>query len=378
MDFVVNQNLIAQTTSIVQRAASIKDAIPALSGILITAAGNRLVLQANDLDMGIKKVIEPVDVREEGTVLVNAKYFNDLIRYLSNELIGISLDREMSRLKVQYGPSSSFLNLYDPSDFPELPLDKISPLASISQVKLRQFIRKTVFATAVTHFKPVFTGVLFDFSSNMFTMAASDTHRLAIINSQQQIHFDNNHYQYIIPGRTLSDIMRILDDVDQEINIGLVDNHIVFYTPEQDFYCTSRLIEGQYPNYQSVAPTEFINTYLVDSASLAQSLERACLFPIDPKLIQYVRMNFSPDHLVISGFSEKMGEMTEIITDIEAAKDKSVEINFNTRYLLDIVKVLSSETKTIEINISGALSPAVIRNPADDSYTYILVPLRTG
>jgi DNA polymerase III sliding clamp (beta) subunit (PCNA family) len=73
-----------------------------------------------------------------------------------------------------------------------------------------------------------------------------------------------------------------------------------------------------------------------------------------------------------------MGEMTEIITDITAETDKSVEVNFNTRYLLDIVKLLNSETKTIQISLSGPLGPAVIKNPSDESYTYILVPLRTG
>jgi DNA polymerase III sliding clamp (beta) subunit (PCNA family) len=89
-------------------------------------------------------------------------------------------------------------------------------------------------------------------------------------------------------------------------------------------------------------------------------------------------MIFSPEKLVISAYSEKMGEMTEIITDITAETDKSVEVNFNTRYLLDIVKLLNSETKTIQISLSGPLGPAVIINPSDESYTYVLVPLRTG
>lgn len=176
----------------------------------------------------------------------------------------------------------------------------------------------------------------------------------------------------------MSDIARILEDGDSEINIGLAENHIVFYTTEQDLSCSSRLIEGQYPNYIQVIPKNFVNTFLVNSSLLTQSLERTSLMPFDQKMIQYVKMNFEPEQLVISAFSEKMGEMTEIIKEVEAESKQAVELNFNTRYLLDAVKLLSQENKNIQISLSGPLGPAVIRNPEDDNYTYVLVPLRTG
>lgn len=342
-----------------------------------TAQEDRLILQATDLDMGIKKVVQPINVVQEGSALVNAKYFADLIRYLSDDEVTISLDETSSKLNILNGQSSSFLNLYNPDDFPEMPFNNVTLIKSMPQSLLKNFIKKTVIAAAVTHFKPVFTGILFDFSSDFFTMVASDTHRLAIIKSDQ-IKSENMEKQYIIPVRILNDIARVLEDSDSEINIGLADNHIIFYTPDHEFSCSSRLIEGQYPNYVQVIPRDYINTFSVDSERLTQSLERAALLPFDPKLIQYVKMNFTPDQLVISAYSEKMGEMTEIITDLECQTDQAVEVNFNTRYLLDVVKLLTSETKTIQIGLSGPLSPAVIKNPNDDNYTYVLVPLRTG
>jgi DNA polymerase-3 subunit beta len=377
MEFSVNRNVLSQTASIVQRAAASRDTVPGLSGILITAQEDRLILQATDLDMGIKKVVQPINVVQEGSALVNAKYFADLIRYLSDDEVTISLDETSSKLNILNGQSSSFLNLYNPDDFPEMPFNNLTLIKSMPQSLLKNFIKKTVIAAAVTHFKPVFTGILFDFSSDFFTMVASDTHRLAIIKSDQ-IKSENMEKQYIIPVRILNDIARVLEDSDSEINIGLADNHIIFYTPDHEFSCSSRLIEGQYPNYVQVIPRDYINTFSVDSERLTQSLERAALLPFDPKLIQYVKMNFTPDQLVISAYSEKMGEMTEIITDLECQTDQAVEVNFNTRYLLDVVKLLTSETKTIQIGLSGPLSPAVIKNPNDDNYTYVLVPLRTG
>lgn len=377
MEFSVNKNLLSQAASIVQRAASTRDTIPALSGILVTAEKDTLTLQATDLDMGVKRIIKPVNVVQEGSVLVNAKYFSDLVRYLSDEEVTISLDEANNKLNVLSGNSSSFLNIYNLDEFPEMPLNQVSFIGSIPQSILKGFIRKTVIAAAVTHFKPVFTGNLFDFSDNSLTMVASDTHRLAIIRSDQ-MSSEIPPGQYIIPVRILNDIARILEDTDEEINIGLIENHIVFYSITQDFYCSSRLIEGQYPNYIQVIPSNFINTFLIDSGLLTQALERASLLPFDPKLIQYVKMNFTPTQLVISAFSEKMGEMTEIITEIESQTDQSVELNFNTRYLLDAVKLLNSETKKIQIKLSGPLGPAVIKNPDDEKYNYVLVPLRTG
>ena len=377
MKFSVNKNLLSQAASIVQRAASTKDTIPALSGMLITAEKDRLILQGTDLDIGIKKIIFPADIVSEGSALVNAKYFSDLVRYLSEEEVTISLDETNNKLNVYNGFSSSYLNLYNPDDFPEMPLNKVTHISTIPQLVLKNFIRKTVIAAAVTHFKPVFTGILFDFSGDSLTMVASDTHRLAVIRSEQ-IKSEQLPGQYIIPVRIMSDIARILEDGDSEINIGLAENHIVFYTTEQDLSCSSRLIEGQYPNYIQVIPKNFVNTFLVNSSLLTQSLERTFLMPFDQKMIQYVKMNFEPEQLVISAFSEKMGEMTEIIKEVEAESKQAVELNFNTRYLLDAVKLLSQENKNIQISLSGPLGPAVIRNPEDDNYTYVLVPLRTG
>ncbi|NLW45616.1 MAG: DNA polymerase III subunit beta [Syntrophomonadaceae bacterium] len=377
MKFSINKNLLAQAASIVQRAASTKDTIPALSGMLLTAEKDRLTLQATDLDIGIKRTIFPADVASEGSALVNAKYFSDLIRYLSEEEVTIALDETNNKLNVFNGLSSSYLNLYNPDDFPEMPLDKVSHISTIPQTILKNSIRKTIIAAAVSHFKPVFTGILFDFSGDSLTMVASDTHRLAVIKNEQ-VKSENQPGQYIVPVRMLSDIARILEDSDSEINIGLADNHIVFYTTEQDLSCSSRLIEGQYPNYIQVIPKNFVNTFLVNSALLTRALERTSIMPHDQNMIQYVKMNFEPEKLVISAFSEKMGEMTEIIKEVEAQTEQAVEVNFNTRYLLDAVKLLNQENKNIQISLSGPLGPAVIKNPEDENYTYVLVPLRTG
>ncbi|MGE5415704.1 MAG: DNA polymerase III subunit beta [Acidobacteriota bacterium] len=377
MKVTIEKGLLGQVTSIVQRAASTKDAMPALSALSIVASDSGLSFSATDLEIGIRKQIKDVNIQQEGKALVNARYFADLVRYLPDCEITLDLDTEKSKLHVLYGRSSSSLNLYNDEDFPELPLTKLKKVCALPQGVLKEAIKKTAFAAATNHFKPVFTGILFDFEDGSLKVVASDTHRLAfnlIENVQPQSKVD----KLVIPARTVQELSRILEDGEEEINIGLVENNIVFYNEENGFYFLSRLIEGQYPNYNQVIPKEFINNYLIDAAQMANSLERAALMPTDLKAIKHVQMDFRQEEVVLSAFSEKMGEMTEVVDNISCETDKTIKVAFNTRYLLDIIKILQGENEKIKIKLTGAMSPAVIHNPESENYIYVLVPLRTG
>lgn len=377
MRVTVPQSTLSQITAIVQRAASTKDAMPALSGLFINATGNILSFAATDLEIGIKKELCEVEIEREGSVLVNARYFADLVRYLPDCPITLDLDIERSRLHVVYGKSTSSLNIYNESEFPELPFARLKSVCIIKQKVLKEAIKKTAFAAAANHFKPVFTGILFDFEGKQLRMVASDTHRLAYINVECDV-LEDNLGKIVVPARTVQELSRILEDGDQVINIGLVENSIVFYSEEEGFYFMSRLIEGQYPNYNQVIPKEFVNSFLINAVQIGDSLERAALMPTELKVIKHVVIEFGTEELVMTAYSEKMGEMTEIIDDITAETDKTLKVAFNTRYLLDIIKIIQGENEKIKLSLTGSMSPALISNPDNPEYVYVLVPLRTG
>lgn len=377
MRVTVPQSTLSQITAIVQRAASTKDAMPALSGLFINATGNILSFAATDLEIGIKKELCEVEIEREGSVLVNARYFADLVRYLPDCPITLDLDIERSRLHVVYGKSTSSLNIYNESEFPELPFARLKSVCIIKQKVLKEAIKKTAFAAAANHFKPVFTGILFDFEGKQLRMVASDTHRLAYINVECDV-LEDNLGKIVVPARTVQELSRILEDGDQVINIGLVENSIVFYSEEEGFYFMSRLIEGQYPNYNQVIPKEFVNSFLINAVQIGDSLERAALMPTELKVIKHVVIEFGTEELVMTAYSEKMGEMTEIIDDITAETDKTLKVAFNTRYLLDIIKIIQGENEKIKLSLTGSMSPALISNPDNPKYVYVLVPLRTG
>lgn len=377
MRVTIPQSTLSQITAIVQRAASTKDAMPALSGLFINATGNILSFAATDLEIGIKKELCEVEIEREGSVLVNARYFADLVRYLPDCPITLDLDIERSRLHVVYGKSTSSLNIYNESEFPELPFARLKSVCIIKQKVLKEAIKKTAFAAAANHFKPVFTGILFDFEGKQLRMVASDTHRLAYINVECDV-LEDNLGKIVVPARTVQELSRILEDGDQVINIGLVENSIVFYSEEEGFYFMSRLIEGQYPNYNQVIPKEFVNSFLINAVQIGDSLERAALMPTELKVIKHVVIEFGTEELVMTAYSEKMGEMTEIIDDITAETDKTLKVAFNTRYLLDIIKIIQGENEKIKLSLTGSMSPALISNPDNPEYVYVLVPLRTG
>lgn len=378
MKFKMEKKELSTLTTLVYRAASNKNIIPVLSGILIEANQETgLTMTATDMEIGIKASTRHVDIEKEGTVLVDAHYFADFIKLLPDTNITIELDQETSRLNIIYGRSSGLINIYQEQEYPSLPLQNLPAKFSLPQFVLKEALRKTAFAAAANHFRPVFTGVLFDILDNgKLNIIASDTHRLAYY-SYMLGENDLEPFNFVIPSRTVNELLRLLDDTEDLINIAFSDNNVVFY--QDEFFLFSRLIEGQYPNYEQVIPENFSTTVKFNPNTLVTTLERAKIMPLDDKIkIPHVKFSFSEDEVIVNTYSEAMGEIEEIIEFIEIEGDNELKIAFNTNYFLDIAKIYDAECEEIIINLSGALGPALIKNPLNENYLYVLVPLRTN
>jgi len=378
MKFLIEKRELSSLTSLVHRAAANRTAIPSLSGILLILTKEKgLTMTATDMEIGIKASTANVDIISEGSVLINANYFSDFIKLLPDTPISIELDQKKSKLNVSYGRSSGYLNIYDLEDYPDLPIKDVQLCCQINQNLLKQALRKTVFAAATNHFRQIFTGVLFDYKDNhRLNIVASDTHRLARFCCM--LEGDNlEPFNFIIPIRTVNELLRLLEDSDRPINIGISSNNVIFY--QENFTLFSRLIDGQYPNYEAVIPTNFITEFNIDPRILATSLERARVMPTDDKFqIPHVQMDIGNNEIQIHSQSEAMGEITEIIDNLEINLEDSLKIAFNTNYFLDIAKIFSQECEQINIKLSGAMGPALVLNPEKDNYSYVLVPLRTN
>jgi DNA polymerase-3 subunit beta len=378
MKLSIDKKDLSTITSLVHRAASNKNTIPVLSGLLIQASStDGLTMTATDMEIGIKASTKAVDIIEEGTVLVNAYYFADFIKLLPDSSVSMELNPEKAKLTVSYGRSSGSLNTYQNQEYPELPLTKMNQIFSLPQNLLKEALKKTAFAAAGSHFRQVFTGVLFDIkSSELLKIVASDTHRLACFECNIE-HGPQEPLSFIIPVRTVNELLRILEDNETLINIALAENNVIFY--KDDFLLLSRLIEGQYPNYDQVIPNTFTTKVQVGSYTLAESLERAKTMPVDDKVkIPHVQLSFNDKEAVINSYSEAMGEIREFIENIQLSGENNFNISFNTNYFYDAVKIFAPECEEISISLSGSLGPALLKNPEKNNYVYVLVPLRTN
>lgn len=378
MKLTIEKNDLSALTSLVHRAASSKNTIPVLSGLLIEASKEKgLTMTATDLEIGIRASTDQAEILEEGSVLVNAHYFADFIKLLPESPIRLELNRETSRLDITYGRSSGFINTYRDQEYPGLPIDHMEYRFSLPQKVLKEALRKTSFAAAVTHFRQVFTGVLFDvLEGGILKIVASDTHRLAYYtyNLEEK---NLNPFNFIIPTRTVNELTRLLDDDEDMIDVSFSDNNVIF--SKGSTLLMSRLIEGQYPNYEQVIPKQFNTTLTIDSHVLATTLERARIMPTDEKLkIHHVQFTLGEQEIIVNAFSEAMGEIKEVIEDFEMQGDIDFRIAFNTNYFLDVMKIFAAETDKITVQMSGSLAPALITNPEKDYYLYVLVPLRTS
>jgi len=379
MKFKIDKKELSSLTTLVHRAASIKDISPVLSGLLLEADPDKgLIMTATDMEIGIRASTHDVEVLEKGYALVNAHYFADFIRLLPDSQIFIELDEELSKLKIKYGRSSISLNIYQVQEYPDLPLEKAENNISLPQRVIRDGLRKTVFAAATNHFRHVFTGVLFDFTEQKkLKIVASDTHRLACYIYDMSDEKDLEPFNFIIPLRSANEILRLLDESDEKIKIAFSGNNVIFY--KDKIIVLSRLIDGQYPNYEKVFPVSFITTVKIKSDILAQILERAKIMPTDDKIkAPHVQFNFKEKEATVSTYSDIMGEIEEFIEDLFIEGENDLKINFNTNYFLDVVKILGNECDEIVIRFSGPLSPAEIKNPEEENYMYILVPMRTS
>ncbi len=378
MKFAIEQKELSALTNIASRAASNRNTIPVLSGLLINASfENGLTFTATDMEIGITASNQKIQVFEEGTVLVNAHYFSNIIKVLPDTVLNIELNTNQSKLNLNYLRSSISVNTYFDYEYPSLPLDKLEEKFEIEQIVLRDALRKTVFSASLNHFRQVFTGVLVDLiENNELRFVASDTHRLAFFKLTlpgEKI----EPFRFILPTRTINELLRLLDNSDEKIKIGLSQNNVVFY--KSNFLLISRLISGQYPTYEQVIPASHSTELSIKTVTLNETLDRARVMPTDDKLkIPSFKLSINENELMISTHSVAMGEINDLIEEVSIDGNKDFTIAFNTNYFSDIVKLLAMECENITIKMSGPLGPSVISNPNKENYIYVLVPLRTN
>ncbi len=365
MKFACDKENLLTAVQIVQRAVSLKNPLPILGGIKFETENERVVLSATDLEMGIRCSFN-AEITESGSSVLPAKVISELIRRLPDLPIFIESDSLTGSTTVKYGQSEASINGYPVEEFPDFPMPESEIKFILPGAVLKDMVRQVVYAAATDENRPVFTGVLLEAGGGEMSMVATDTHRLAWRKINLEEYQDLN-INLIIPGKTLNELVKISGSAEQNIQITVTENQVLFNNG--DVCLISRLIGGQFPNYRQVIPGEYISRIRVSTRELAEATERAALLTRDGSPI--IRLKISDNTLVVSVNTEA-GRVREEIPIYQ--EGEPLQFAFNARYLSDALKMIGSEDVNIEF--TGPLSPGILRPVSDIEYLSLLLPVR--
>lgn len=364
MKITCNTSILADACNIVQRGVSQKSTIPATEGILFQAKNSTLTLSGYDIEVGITTVIE-CKVEEEGEIVLNSRLLCDILRRLPNESVEIEID-EHNLCKIHSGNAEFSLISIPADDYPELPTVTGGFPLVIKQSVLKDMIRQTIFAVAVSDLKPVHKGIKFEVSNNNLRLISCDGFRLAVRN--EKIDYDNDELTFVVPAKTLAEVVKLINDEDENISLNIGKKYILFEIG--NYRIVSRLLEGEFFNYKNAIPTENSTKARVNLKLLTESVDRTSLL-ITGKLKSPVRCVFDDNTIKVSSATSLGAANDKIPAQIDG---KRIEIGFNNSYLTDALKTVDSDEVLIELN--GPISPIIIRPLEGDSFVFLIIPMR--
>lgn len=361
---VLKENL-AKALSTCGRVVSTRGSLEILSNVMLSTESGRLKISATNLEVGINYWLG-AKVEKEGAITVPARLLTDIVSSLSSEKVEL----ELEELNLHLNSDKDKLTIKGISveEFPLIPsIDTTS--FKISSRVLRDALNLVNFAAALDEARPVLSGVYMNVDGDKLTLAATDSYRLAekVIKLDKKV---TDKYEIIIPARALIELARTLADFDEDIKVCINDNQILFAATEVEF--TSRLIEGNFPNYKQIIPENNDTKAVVKASDLASILKVASLFARENanSVNIFVR---AKGKIEVNATSSQIGDSSSVVEAVVDGKDG--EISFNSRYILDVLSNLKDEN--IEFEISGKLNPGVIRPEGSKDYTYIIMPLRS-
>ena len=370
MKIIFDKEKMLKALNSVTKATPVRTTMPILEGILIQTNDSSIKLTCYDQELGIEYIIDDCHVDEQGAIVVNAVMFSEIIRRLPNTEIEVELN-EKNLLEIRCEGSLYKLATMNPDEFPELPEINVENSISIEQSALKNMIRKTIFAVRTEEDRPIFTGSLFEVKDNKLNVVAVDGFRLAW--KIKDLGNTTSDFSAVIPGRTLTELNKIIEDNFDPIKIGVSKNQALFEI--DNCKVVTRLLSGEFLNYSSVIPEKWDTRIRVDRSSLADCFERISLISsssIEKEKKYPVKVNIEVGKITISCTNQTGDAKEELFIETEG---KDLEAGFNPKYFLDVLK--NVEDDEVFINFGTSISPAIIESTEEDGdYKYMILPIR--
>ena len=360
---------LQKAINVLQKVSQNKTSSNLPGAIYMTTKNGQVELQGNDFELGIRLTIDG-DIKEPGTLVVGSRYFQELIRKLPGDTIELYKPEDGNSLTITSGSSEFNLVTLHPDDFSLVEQIHDQDHVNIDSFAMKELIDLTNYAAATDEDRPVFTGALLEIKENEVTMVATDTHRMAV----KKITIDEpatTPMRAIIPTKTLAEVSRLLP-TDNPAMINIIWNRTQIVFNFESIYIISRLIEGTYPEYEKVIPSQFDSSAVIDRREFAGAVDRVSLLAKD---ISYnvIRYDWAESNVTLSTQNTEIGMAKEDVA-VEF-KGSPFTISFNGRYISDILRHSTGDNIHLFLKQNG---PVVIRQDNNPNYTYVVTPVRTN
>ena len=363
MKLICSKTNLLHGVNILSKAVPTRTTMAILECILIDASSDEIKLMANDMELGIKTIIEGT-IEERGIIALDAKIFSEIVRKLPDSDVVIETDESF---KTTITCEKAKFNIIGKSgeDFSYLPyIEKNEPI-TMSQFTLKEVIRQTIFSISDNDNNKLMTGELFEIKENQLKVVSLDGHRISIRNIELKDHYDDK--KVVVPGKTLQEISKIIPGTAEEmVDIFLSDNHIVFEFDNTTV--VSRLIEGEYFRIEQMLSSDYETKVKINKKELLSCIDRATLLVKEGDKKPII-MNVTDGNMELK-INSFIGSMNE---DIDIEKEgKDILIGFNPKFFIDALRVIDEEEVTLYM--VNPKAPCFIRDD-NDKFIYLILPV---
>lgn len=367
MNLSITKEQISTGLQAVQNVVSTRTTLPILSNVLLRAEANRLELTATDLDVTITCSVE-ASVKKAGATTVPVKKLFGIVRELTTPEIEMEVD-DKNVTSLRSGSSFFKIRGLGAEEFPPLPKFKEDKKVALPQEKIKGMLRKTSFAISTDESRYVLNGIFISLKEHKLTMVATDGRRLALADEEVDVS-EKSQGEFIVPAKAVNELNRLLQDKG-EIELKYTDNQAAFTLKDEkgsSVLIITKLIEGNYPNYRQVIPTETKERIALAREEFLHALRRAEIMTSDKQ--NSVKLNFTKNNLAITANSPDVGEARETLAI--NYKGKEMAIAFNPGYVIEPLNALSNDEVFLEL--IDELSPGVLK--INGPFLYVVMPMR--
>ena len=373
MKFIIKKNILLENLLNTSKAISSKNLIPILTGIKFELKEDGLYLSASDSDISIRTFIpndKITEVQQLGSIVISGKYIVEIIRKLPDNDIIIEVIDGYNMI-IQTQGSEFNLNGIDPNEFPNLDLEETKNPIVLNPVIFKNIINQTFFATSLSETRPLLTGINFKLSGNMLEVIATDSYRLA----RKQIEYSKElpEIKVVIPGKSLDELYKILEDTEGAIEIHCSSSKILF--KYQNLLFQSRLINGIFPNIETLIPEKYLLSLKFNKEELISAIDRVSIF-VSNELSNIIKLNINNHNSVeFSSSSNEIGGAVEEVSLLSKSSEVNFEVAFSSKYFLDALKTFDS--KEVTLNFTGEIKPITVEAEYDHKLIQLILPVRS-